>query len=206
MDNRGTRYRRGESPIVSPTSNSRSSSVHEDTAPKPRSPSPACIGKFGLRRSHSGAQRRKGSKVASSTAVEPAESLSPARGVNEPVGPRPSKRSQSRDITADGLTGSREGRHFTVGNVGQNGKIYLRYLLSDSGFPPVYDTLCTHSMVNLQASSDLQPSLSYPWPLPTPMSNRKRQNTTVYATKRRLQIQSLVKFPNVRSAAPLHSS
>lgn len=32
------------------------------------------------------------------------------------------------DITPDGGSAGREGRQFTVGNVGNNGRIYLRYV------------------------------------------------------------------------------
>ena len=32
-----------------------------------------------------------------------------------------------KDVGPDGTTGAREGRQFTVANVGNNGKIYLRY-------------------------------------------------------------------------------
>ena len=35
-----------------------------------------------------------------------------------------------KDTTADGISGGREGRQFTVGNVGNNGMIYLRLVNS----------------------------------------------------------------------------
>lgn len=37
-----------------------------------------------------------------------------------------STKATSRDIVPDGLSGGREGRQFTVANVGNNGMIYLR--------------------------------------------------------------------------------
>jgi hypothetical protein len=36
------------------------------------------------------------------------------------------------DITPDGGSAGREGRHFTVANVGNNGRIYLRYVRPDT--------------------------------------------------------------------------
>lgn len=35
----------------------------------------------------------------------------------------------AKDAGVDGTSGAREGRQFTVANVGNNGKIYLRYVL-----------------------------------------------------------------------------
>lgn len=37
------------------------------------------------------------------------------------------------DITPDGSSAGREGRQFTVGNVGNNGRIYLRYVSEHAG-------------------------------------------------------------------------
>lgn len=44
-------------------------------------------------------------------------------------------------ITPDGASGGREGRQFTVGNVGNNGIIYLRYVSSDE----IPAAIVTHS-------------------------------------------------------------
>lgn len=42
--------------------------------------------------------------------------------------PRKNSEAEKWDITPDGGSGGREGRQFTVANVGNNGRIYLRYV------------------------------------------------------------------------------
>ncbi|KMU71931.1 hypothetical protein CISG_00240 [Coccidioides immitis RMSCC 3703] len=121
----------GERPMISPRSDGCLPPAPPETGIRePSSPgqNPACMGKFGLWRSHSVAESKSISKIHSSAGEEPARPVWRGDRGGRFLGPRLSKRSQSKGITSDISTasGSREGRHFTVGNVGQNGKIYLR--------------------------------------------------------------------------------
>lgn len=45
-----------------------------------------------------------------------------------PRRPRKNSENDKWDITPDGGSAGREGRQFTVANVGNNGRIYLRYV------------------------------------------------------------------------------
>lgn len=74
------------------------------------------------------------------TRTMPTQKVNPLLPVTErksqeekPASRRPRKNSENDkwDITPDGGSAGREGRQFTVSNVGNNGRIYLRYVPGD---------------------------------------------------------------------------
>jgi hypothetical protein len=68
-------------------------------------------------------------KIPTMTGKPRTNSLRRVKNSSELLRQRSLKRSKTDDIILEGFgnLGGREGRHFTVSNVGHNGKIYLRY-------------------------------------------------------------------------------
>ncbi|KAI1930840.1 Guanine nucleotide exchange factor lte1 [Ophidiomyces ophidiicola] len=95
----------------------------------PNSPrrNPARIGRFGLRRSHSVSQTQNGSKTLIPAIEETINPFNTGKK-NEAIKQRLQRQLPCQDALSKSMTaaGGREGRQFTVGNVGQNGKLYLR--------------------------------------------------------------------------------
>lgn len=67
-----------------------------------------------------------------------ATSLLRAKDSHEMLQHTPLKRSRTHQSPGGLVAGAREPKHFTVGNVGQNGKIFLRYL-NPCAIPPSQD-------------------------------------------------------------------
>lgn len=86
-----------------------------------------------LRRVHTVAQDRnvtKRSPRSRSTKKRVTEALLRVRDSHDLVLRRRSlKRSNAHEVPCDALAAVREAKNFTVGNVGHNGRIYLRYVL-----------------------------------------------------------------------------
>ncbi|EEP82366.1 predicted protein [Uncinocarpus reesii 1704] len=129
MENRSTPLEKGGMPSRQPN-RSLSPVAHERIATEPESPgkNPVCMGKFGLRRSHSVAQSKNIPRVHTSAVMGAANILRRGEKSSQLLDRRPPRRGRSKDLTSESKNtqGVREGRQFTVGNVGQNGKIYLR--------------------------------------------------------------------------------
>jgi hypothetical protein len=75
----------------------------------------------------------KDGKIPNGTGKGRTNSLRRVKNSSELLRQRSLKRSKTDDIMPEGIgnSGGREGRHFTVSNVGHNGKIYLRYGLTN---------------------------------------------------------------------------
>lgn len=81
-----------------------------------------------LRRAHTVAQgvAAKGN-VGHRAAKDRAHSLLRMKNSSEVLRQRSQKRSNAPEAAPEAFAGAREAKHFTVGNVGNNGRIYLRY-------------------------------------------------------------------------------
>lgn len=81
-----------------------------------------------LRRANTVAQGRDISATGSPRGAEGVRTKSLRRVKNSKEAlSQPLRLPKEADVTPDGFGTGREPRHFTVGNVGNNGKIYLRY-------------------------------------------------------------------------------
>ncbi|WEW54942.1 Guanine nucleotide exchange factor lte1 [Emydomyces testavorans] len=160
MENRSTSSKMGDVPVPSSNSDKRlPPTVPERVIPEPipSLQNSASLENFGLRRSHSVAQSKNIPEIYSSATRDLTNPRRRGPRRNDPMGTTPLKRSQNKTLEADGLTmsGNREGRQFTVGNVGQNGRIYLRY------------SVWSNSQI-----SDLRPNLLREGSLESSMSQR----------------------------------
>lgn len=83
-----------------------------------------------LRRANTVAQGGTSRNLTESKAARDrsATSLPRAKDSHEMLRQTPLQRSRTHQTPRGVVAGAREPKHFTVGNVGQNGKIFLRYL------------------------------------------------------------------------------
>lgn len=83
-----------------------------------------------LRRAHTVAQGVAAKRsVGRRTAKDRANSLLRGRNSSDVLRQRSLKRSNAQEAAPEAFTVGREAKHFTVGNVGNNGRMYLRYVV-----------------------------------------------------------------------------
>jgi hypothetical protein len=108
---------------------SRSNSCHPQPSAKARQPSPAEPAEQQISYASDnplGSEYPPGKLLPKSVERTRKSSLRRVKNSNEILRQR-SNRAQHEPKTSDGTSGMQGGRHFTVGNVGTGGKLYLRY-------------------------------------------------------------------------------